>query len=240
MHGQTWWYSLAQILDDKCKVIFSIDGLKDTNKLYRVNSNFDRIMENVEAFIVGGGVARWDYLVFEHNKHQVKEAKKLARNMGFKLFNEKKTKRFIDNKNYKTNKGGGDFGDIVSRYGSWKNYIDETTITCKYRQDRILYIDFDLNLWPCCWVGAPLYFYGEDNIQKKQIKKLFDEYGQGFNSLRNKSIEEVLDHQWFKNDLVKSWSKTMDNGKLMTCGRTCGEEYHFSSGDKVNKRETVL
>lgn len=55
-----------------------------------------------------------------------------------------------------------------------------------------------------------------------------------FNSLRKYTIEEILNHNWFKKDLLKSFSKTMKQGKLMTCGRTCGEEYKFSSGDKNN------
>ena len=235
-----WFEYLAKLLSDKCKVIFAIDGLKDTNKLYRVNSNFDQVIANAKSFIDAGGNARWDYLIFEHNEHQVEEAKQMASDMGFKIFNEKQTKRFINNKHYKTSKGGGDFGKIVEKYGSWVDYINTTEISCKYQAGKILYIDFELNLWPCCWVGAPLFFYGDDNIQKDQIYKLISKYGAGFNSLNYYSIEEILDHKWFKNDLVKSWSREMCSGKLMTCGRTCGTEYKFSSGDKTNKKETEL
>jgi MoaA/NifB/PqqE/SkfB family radical SAM enzyme len=240
MRGTRWWRDLANILSDKCKVVFAIDGLKDTNHLYRVNSRFNRVIQNASAFIEEGGNARWDYLVFDYNYHQVGEAKKMAKDLGFKLFNEKLTKRFIDNKNYKTDKGGGEFGKIVEKYGSWAEYINQTEITCKYQRDKILYIDFDLNLWPCCWVGAPLFFHGHDNIQKDQIYKLIVKYGDRFNSLKDKSIEEVLNHPWFQEDLVKSWSKQLCSGKLMTCGRTCGTEYKFSSGDKSNKKETEL
>jgi len=231
-----FWKDLAGILDDKCKVIFAIDGLEDTNSIYRVNSDFNKVIENAKAFINNGGIARWDYLVFEHNHHQVEEAKQLAKDIGFKIFNEKKTKRFIDNENYKSNKGAGQFKSIVERYGSWDNYIQQTTIDCKYRNDKILYIDYNLNLWPCCWVGAPLFFEGTKNIQKVQLMKLLDNYKKGFNSLKDHSIKEVLNHRWFANDLVESFT----TNKLMTCGRTCGEEYKFSSGDKSNKQETEL
>lgn len=239
MRGTTWWTHLAWMLDNKCKVVFSIDGLKDTNGIYRVNSHYYKIMQNAQAFINAGGIARWDFLVFDHNHHQIEECKKLASDMGFKIFNEKKTKRFIDNQNYKTNKGGGQFGSIVDRYGSWSNYVDQTEIECKYQTSKTLYIDHQLFLWPCCWVGAPLFFEG-DNIQKNQLFKLLSQYEPGFNSLDEYSIEEILEHPWFKNDLENSWNCTMETGKLMTCGRTCGQEYKFSSGDKVNKKETRL
>lgn len=240
LRGTRYWEELASILGNSGKVIFAIDGLSDTNHIYRVNSNFEKIIENATAFIKAGGIARWDYLVFEHNYHQVEEARKLAKELGFTSFNEKKTKRTINNTNYKTNKGEGQFNSIVERYGSWENYIDQTPITCIYKQDKILYIDFDMNVWPCCWIGAPLFFYGEDNIQKKQLLGLMSKYEEGFNSLYYYSLEEILDHQWFKHDLVNSWSKKMIDGKLMTCGRTCGNEYKFSSGDESNRRETKL
>ncbi len=232
----SFWKDLAGILDNKCKVIFSIDGLEDTNPIYRVNSNFNKVISNAKAFIDNGGFARWDYLVFEHNYKQVEEAKQLAKDIGFKIFNEKKTKRFIDNENYKSNKGEGQFKSIVDRYGSWDKYIQQTKIDCKYQNAKILYIDFNLDLWPCCWVGAPMYFEGTKNIQKIQLMEMLNKYEKGFNSLTNKSIEEVLNHRWFANDLVESFT----TNKLMTCGRTCGQEYKFSSGDKTNKQETEL
>lgn len=240
LRGTRYWKELASILNSNGKVIFSIDGLSDTNSKYRVNSNFEKIIENVKSFIRAGGIARWDYLVFDHNYHQVEEARGLAKKLGFKSFNEKKTKRFINNKNYKSNKGEGKFGSIIERYGSWKNYIDQTKISCRYKKDKTLYIDFDMNVWPCCWVGAPLFFYGDDNIQKNQLLNLMSKYEEGFNSLYYYSLEEILNHRWFKYDLMNSWSKTMDEGKLMTCGRTCGTEYKFSGDDDSNKKEMKL
>ena len=36
--------------------------------------------------------------------------------------------------------------------------------------------------------------------------EILSKYENGFNSLRNKSIEEVLNHRWFANDLVKSFT----------------------------------
>lgn len=240
LRSRNWWVELTYILGKDDKVIFAIDGLEDTNHLYRQNANFKTIMRNVSAFIGHGGKARWDYLVFKHNDHQVEEAKQLAKDMGFYSFNEKITQRYIADKNYRSDKGHGKFGQIIEKYGTWENYIDNTEITCKYQRDKIMYIDFDLNLWPCCWVGAPLFFYGDENIQRNQIIELLKKYGKGFNSLRNHTIDEILDHPFYKHDLVDSWNKTMKTGKLMTCGRTCGTEYKFSSGDKQNKKETEL
>jgi MoaA/NifB/PqqE/SkfB family radical SAM enzyme len=92
-----WWAELAQVIDKKGYVVFSVDGLDDTNHLYRQNTIFSKIMENAQAFIDAGGRARWDYIVFAHNEHQVDEAEALAIKMGFEKFQFKKSARFFSN-----------------------------------------------------------------------------------------------------------------------------------------------
>jgi hypothetical protein len=58
---------------------------------------FKKIMQNAEAFIQAGGRARWDYIVFAHNEHQVEEAESLSKSMGFEKFQYKKSARFFSN-----------------------------------------------------------------------------------------------------------------------------------------------
>ena len=92
-----WWTQLATVLGPKGYVVFSVDGLEDTNHLYRQNTVFSKIMTNAQAFIDAGGRARWDYIVFAHNEHQVDEADALATKMGFEKFQFKKSARFFSN-----------------------------------------------------------------------------------------------------------------------------------------------
>jgi MoaA/NifB/PqqE/SkfB family radical SAM enzyme len=90
-----WWTQLAKIIGRKGYVIFGLDGLEDTNHLYRQNTVWSKIMENAQAFIDAGGRARWDYIVFAHNEHQVEEAEELSKKMGFEKFQIKKSARFF-------------------------------------------------------------------------------------------------------------------------------------------------
>lgn len=92
-----WWAELAKVIGQRGYVIFGLDGLEDTNHLYRQGTVWKNIMRNVEAFIAAGGRARWDYIVFAHNEHQVEEAEQLAKTMGFEKFNIKKSNRFFSN-----------------------------------------------------------------------------------------------------------------------------------------------
>ena len=205
-----WWRDLAGLLNrEEDKAVFSIDGLEDTNHLYRINCQWSSVMANTKAFIGAGGKARWDWLVFEHNAHQLEQGRALSQKMGFLEFNEKATARFITDKNYKSstsdyqiktrygeikagaNKNLSKFEQIIKKYGSWKSYVETTKINCKYQAIRSLYLDFEGDLWPCCWTGAPKYFKSP-NGQREQLGQLWQVYGQGFNNLETHCFEPPL------------------------------------------------
>src|SRR6056297_405452 len=51
LRSVTWWKELANILDSKDIVTFNIDGLGDTNHIYRQKTDFEKIKRNAVAFI---------------------------------------------------------------------------------------------------------------------------------------------------------------------------------------------
>ncbi len=255
-----WWRDLAKRLSvhSQNKVCFSIDGLSDTNGIYRVGSSFEKVIENLSSFIQGGGRARWDYLVFEHNKHQVEEARNLAEKLGVAEFNVKMTSRFIstetdvhnkkiENKKTKIsdlekNKNIDNFNKIIKQYSSFKDYAANTPITCKYQKQTSIFIDFDTRLWPCCWMGAPVFINDDSDIQKQHIQKVLNKYGPEFNMLRIHGWD-ILNQDYFANHIERSWARDFsdpENPRNFTCGRTCGEKYEFSSGYGENKKLNVL
>ena len=92
-----FWQDLGRIIGDNGHVTFSIDGLEDTNHIYRRGTHWDKIMMAVTNYIGAGGTARWDYLVFKHNQHQVEEAEALSKELGFAHFFHKKALGFVSN-----------------------------------------------------------------------------------------------------------------------------------------------
>lgn len=74
----------------KWMITFSIDGLEDTNHLYRRNVEWSKVTANAQAFIDAGGIAEWDYLIFKYNEHQIDQAIALSKSMGFLNFHPKK------------------------------------------------------------------------------------------------------------------------------------------------------
>jgi MoaA/NifB/PqqE/SkfB family radical SAM enzyme len=136
-----WWHELGQILSkpkDYC--VFSIDGLQDTNPVYRVNSNWDKLMANIKAYISAGGSAHWDMLVYKHNQHQVDACEQLAKDMGFRWFRAKVSKRPFTEK-------------LEFPIGWQPAQITVDTINCHALNDQSAYIDAQGRIHPCCWLG---------------------------------------------------------------------------------------
>lgn len=80
-----------------CGFIFSMDGLADTNHIYRKRSDWDSIMYGVKKILAKPRRQRprmkWKYLVFPYNEHQVEQARQLSQELGFDEFNAVKSLR---------------------------------------------------------------------------------------------------------------------------------------------------
>jgi hypothetical protein len=82
-------------------MIFSIDGLEDTNHLYRRNVSWNKLKKNVKTFNDQNGYSRWEYLIFRHNEHQIEEAKALSKEWNFNEFYSKGALGLDNGKNLK-------------------------------------------------------------------------------------------------------------------------------------------
>jgi MoaA/NifB/PqqE/SkfB family radical SAM enzyme len=150
LRNTAWWQQLASTLSSPTDyVVFSIDGLEDTNHLYRQNCNWQKLIENAQAFINAGGSAHWDMLVYQHNQHQVELCEELARTLGFKWFRAKVSKRpFIKGLEFPV---------------GWKKIKQHPeSIDCHALREKSIYIDAQGRISPCCWLGSRQYNFVED------------------------------------------------------------------------------
>lgn len=142
LRPSTWWTMLGAVLNrPEDYAVFSIDGLEDTNSIYRVNSTWHKIIDNAKAFIEAGGSAHWDMLVYQHNEHQVDECEQLARDLGFAWFRAKVSKRPLANK--------------LEYPVAWDRlqYVPGR-IDCHALKESSIYVDAQGRVSPCCWLGA--------------------------------------------------------------------------------------
>lgn len=245
----SWWTELAKTVPE---VHFAIDGLADTNHLYRRNTNFEIIMRNAKAYIEAGGKAIWDYIVFRHNEHQVEEARQLSVSMGFAKFSLKKTGRFFSNtkSEVKTqqavlntkgeteyylempqapeylNSALGKEDELVKKYGHIENYLDTTQVSCKVDAEKSIYVSGEGHVFPCCWTANQLYpWYFRP--RSSQMWKIIDELDQKTDSISAlvQPIESIIDGPFFQK-IEASWAKpSIAQGKLKPCAKTCGKEF---------------
>lgn len=136
-----WWQNLAEMTQHNIGsyVVFSIDGLEDTNHMYRVNVDWNKLMENAQAYIAAGGNAHWDMLVFDYNQHQVEQARDMANQLGFKWFRTKVSSRFREGDGYKP----PDTQQSVKP--------DLKQFSCMAKDTRSLYLSAKGLWYPCCF-----------------------------------------------------------------------------------------
>ena len=248
--SRLWWRELAQVTTT---VHFSIDGLEDTNSIYRRGTNFKKIIKNVESYIAGGGKAIWDYIVFHHNEHQVETARKRAKDLGFSAFVVKKTGRFYSNLKSKVkteqiilNKKGEPDGllempkdskylnrslkkeeELSRQYGSLHEYLNQTEIKCRVSEEKSIYLSAEAFVFPCCWTANqlyPWYFKKRDS----QIWKFIDQLRDKEESLNAKkhSIKEIVEGDFFQKIIPNSWKgNDIQTNKLRVCAKICGQSF---------------
>jgi MoaA/NifB/PqqE/SkfB family radical SAM enzyme len=80
-----WWAELASVLNNRDTINFSVDGYdNDTNNMYRVNSNFDSIVNGIKAVrAVNKDVfLNWAAIVFSFNQDHLDHIAQLATELG--------------------------------------------------------------------------------------------------------------------------------------------------------------
>lgn len=143
LQSPAYWEELASIFTNPHDfVIWSIDGLEDTNHIYRINTQWHKIINNVKAYIAAGGNAQWDMLVYEHNQHQVDQVQELAKSMGFTWFRAKVSSRPTE-----------DITWLKQPTGWTDPVVTQGEIQCIAEKDKSLYVSAQGILYRCCWLG---------------------------------------------------------------------------------------
>lgn len=230
MRSPEWWASLAR---PRVQIGFALDGLADTHSLYRLDTDWNRVIENATAFIRAGGHAIWRFVPFDHNRHQEDECRLLAKELGFVYF---------ENIDEGRNRGpvftrAGEFShhlgkpydlgtpDIKPLLESHLTWFDPATIriekdrqpldiVCKHKRLEEIYITADGHAFPCCFLG----FYPATMTHpgNKQLLPLIHE-----NDLFKYDLAHCI--EWFDR-IEETWSKnSIADGRLYGCVNSCGQ-----------------
>lgn len=231
-----WWQNLAEVMPKHHVVIFGIDGLEDTHHLYRIGTTYENVIKNAKAFIAAGGTAEWVFIKFKHNEHQVDEARRRAKELGFDRFTVKNSTRFMEPKFAVLDKQGSTEyyleppsdnqvvlidATMISKFRSW---MTTSEIDCYVKGTKEVYIDAHKNLFPCCFLASTPYNYIEPDTVVSAVKQeILEQYHTLVNDLGSlnlleRSMEEIINSQEWQT----TWDQYWQDKKLITCARTCG------------------
>lgn len=216
--NKAWWVGIAEA---GVKVTFGIDGLEDTHSFYRIDTDYNKIIQNATNFINAGGNADWHMLVFQHNEHQVDECYKLSKQLGFKNFITKHTSRFQDNKFHVLD----DFGktthilyptqksiSMISKVKEASVNSTPNSIHCKAQKQKQIYVAADGTVSPCCWLDLSWILPKQSNrVEYMDMIGIFP-------NLHKQTLEEIFDSGHFQK-IEDTWAVK----PLIECSRQCGK-----------------
>ncbi len=226
-----FWQEMAKT---NVSVTFAIDGLEDTNHLYRRNVRWPKLMENVKAFIDAGGKATWAMLIFKHNENQIEQCRSLSRTLGFSSFGIQQSSRWSDY-DYIGNWQSFDkipvddyflekssmlqappigSGGNSQKANISKDDFKTKKISCKsYQVDKNfveIYLAANGDVSPCCWLG---------DLTQHESKNIIKDYTKV--NLSHTPLDNILKGDYFK-QLETGINGNLDAYRLHTCYMTCG------------------
>ena len=177
---RTWWKQLADILDEKDHIHFSLDGWdQESNNLYRVNCNWNSIMQGIEEMESSSVYKTWAAIAFKFNEDKLEHMQEMAKSLGFDQFQLTLSTKFGKNyKSYPTEDplqpsdkyiATGRFTRTIKKFTN-KIWIDKThpIFLDRYNNEDIenksivplcmignkgLYLNAEGKFYPCCWTG---------------------------------------------------------------------------------------
>ncbi len=220
-----WWTKLGQL--PNVNVIWSIDGLADTNHLYRVGVDFTKIVNNATAYINAGGTAIWKCILFKHNQHQLSDIFKYSKQLNFKgiKFELPLAERFtikdelitkypvyiLHKHSYSIELPDSQFtalGLLLHNRSDKIHYglldINNVDLKCKWANKGRIYISFLGEVLPCCIVSGKLgsAFRGLDGTNQKFLT-IVDNDATSI-SLHHNTLEEIIESRFYSSGLEQS------------------------------------
>ena len=219
-----WWQELGNVLTEYDTVHFSIDGYDNaSNNLYRVNSDFDSIINGVKELRARSKCRIvWAAIVFKFNELYINSMQNLARQLDMDAFQLTRSTKFGSiypgygvndplEPSVKYVSGSHRFerdiiqlsprglNDAVNKKNielyRLVNEINGVTPLCEIG-NKGLYIDARGRLFPCCWVANR---YGHNSEWQTLAEKF---------NLNNRTLVDVLtDAFWAEEFQTFRWQE---------------------------------
>ena len=144
-----FWHKLAEQLDARDTVYFSIDGLEHNNHLYRRNSDWKSIMQGLDIMTQSSARVVWKTLIFSYNAHELDQMQEIAHSHGADFVSET-THRFGD----ESLRPVDQLVDVSRLYEkNIKTHVIEPQ--CSIQE----FVSAEGYYWPCCLISSTFTLY---------------------------------------------------------------------------------
>lgn len=239
------WEHLSK-LKDNITLEFAIDGLEDTNHIYRRNVSWNSLMRNVNFFIGSGGHAVWKWVDFPHTRHQIDDARKMSNELGFETF--VKVNRYspfewfdqlIISESDKPIPREKDDRPLVAKNSyeyyqqKWQKQFDEfkkmdgnISPWCSNEHSHLkyLYIEANGTVWPCCYL-AVIPYYQQSHVRvlgQKKIEEMVMKFGVAWNNLYLRKLQDIIQTDFFAPYIIEQMKKETAQDTQPMCVINCG------------------
>jgi len=240
-----FWKKVATIRPNNVLIQCSIDGLSDTNHIYRRFVKWNKVWENVNTVIKAGANAEWKFIEFSWNKHQIEAARAISNMVGFKSFivtpnndlrssdkfwnayNNHKTEwdnvahwrdTVITKLDYQT------LDPVTSRNTIIDRLAKIDSIDCYTKNERSIHIDWNGHIWPCCWYGGLQYSPSPEYLSANILYT--PDINTGWNDINQHTLAEILEHDFYKSNLMNSLTSSPNVCCYELCGK-CNNKYNI-------------
>jgi MoaA/NifB/PqqE/SkfB family radical SAM enzyme len=230
----SWWKTLGQ--KKNIIVKFCIDGIGKTHELYRRNTSYEKIIENAKSFIKSGGHARWQFIIFKHNEHQIEQARELSEKMGFEKIDFIYSNRFDSSNTWKVYEKGKHLYNLEKASNQitlrertatpegtkyWRNLFlsrSKEPISCIWSEEKKIYIHSDATVFPCCYIINVL---ANRPIEKKLYEKIIKDW-KNIN-LNFYKFEDIISGPFYRKYFLESLKNSPHPVCIDTCDKNNGK-----------------
>lgn len=221
----TLFLELSRTLSGHGSIWFSIDGLEDTNHIYRKNVRWEKVFENLKACISGGVTVKWQFIKFPWNAHQVDQAQKLADELGVGEFFVRESRICESEMNYYLQAHERGFHGTTKEIDDKKSLIVSrelySGIEPECFNDKRMYINSDAVVVPCCVIATSMF----EVPFRDEYYEFLQEFGENWNNLNYNSFDSVVEGKYWD----KLWDSVQDITPLTMskCVEKCGKPKFF-------------
>jgi len=216
LRTEKMFYDLGKKFNKHSWIKFSLDGLEDTNGIYRIGVDYNKVVANMRAFIDGGGRAIWKFVTFKWNEHQVKQAEALSKEYGCYKFqqdwdvNDQDIDIFMAAAQKKINK------KTASKVADFIEVPDNRSRKIKDRcfSYKKIYVNAHGYVIPCCMFNGSFTY---ESMREQTLNFIKEDRGEYWNSLYHNDLESIMSDTW--------WQKLKDSfesGPCDICVSQCG------------------